>query len=71
MLTVYSNEQICRNIPILQLLKSRVGIAIEDQIEAVKSPALLQSAQELFHPLNHTVNFAVGDHFILKRDEMH
>jgi len=32
--------------------------------------AILQSAQELFAPLNPTVNFAIGDDFAAKRDTM-
>ena len=70
MLEVDNSTQICQSIAILQFLESRAGLAIEDPIQAAKSSAILQSAQELFFPLNPAVNFAVGDNFISKRDEM-
>ena len=70
MLEVDNSTQICQSIAILQFLESRAGLAIEDPIQAAKSSAILQSTQELFFPLNPAVNFAVGDSFISKRDEM-
>ena len=39
-------------------------------IKAAEAMAILQSAQELFAPLNPTVNFATGDDFLTKRDAM-
>jgi len=70
MLEVDNSTQICQSIAILHFLESRAGLAIEDPIQSAKSSAILQSAQELFFPLNPAVNFAVGDNFISKRDEM-
>ena len=46
------------------------GLNISNPIIAAKADAILQSAQELFAPLNPTVNFAVGSDFEKKRDAM-
>ena len=46
------------------------GISIKDNILAAKADAITQSAQELFMPLNPTVNFAVGEDFISKKNTM-
>lgn len=70
MLEVNGQHQICQSIAILKFLENKASLAIEDPIEAAKAEAILQSAQELFAPLNPTVNFAVGDDFTAKRDAM-
>ena len=62
--------EICQSIAILQFIESRAGLSINDPIKAAEAMAILQSAQELFAPLNPTVNFATGDSFIEKRDMM-
>ena len=43
------------------------GINITNQILNAKANAIMQSAQELFMPLNPTVNFATGDKFEKKK----
>ena len=46
------------------------GINITNQILNAKANAIMQSAQELFMPLNPTVNFATGDKFEKKKNDM-
>ena len=70
MLEVDGQEQICQSVAILQFLEQRAGLTIADPVRAAQSMAILQSAQELFAPMNPTVNFAVDDDFIAKRDAM-
>jgi len=70
MLEVDGRHQICQSIAILNFLEKKAGIHIENPIEAAKADAILQSSQELFSPLNPTINFAVGDDFVAKRDAM-
>jgi glutathione S-transferase len=62
--------QICQSIAILQYIENRSGLAINDPVKAAEAMAILQSSQELFAPLNPTINFATGDDFIAKRDTM-
>ena len=50
--------------------RNRSGLAINDPVKAAEAMAILQSSQELFAPLNPTINFATGDDFIAKRDTM-
>ena len=70
MLEVNGQHQVCQSIAILKFLEDKAGLRITDPIEAAKADAILQSSQELFAPLNPTVNFAVGDDFLTKRDAM-
>ena len=67
---VGDGTQICQSIAILQYIENRSGLSISDPIKAAEAMAILQSAQELFAPLNPTVNFATGDDFVTKRDAM-
>ena len=66
MLEVNGQHQVCQSIAILKFLEDKAGLRITDPIEAAKADAILQSSQELFAPLNPTVNFAVGDDFLTK-----
>ena len=70
MMEVGDGTQICQSIAILQYIENRSGSSISDPIKAAEAMAILQSAQELFAPLNPTVNFATGDDFLTKRDAM-
>jgi glutathione S-transferase len=70
MLRVDGQHEICQSIAILKYLESQAGLSISDPIHAAKANVILQSAQELFAPLNPTVNFAVDDGFLSKRDAM-
>lgn len=70
MLEVNGTQQICQSVAILQYLETVAGITLKEPIKAAQSAAILQSAQELFAPLNPTVNFAVGDDFNSKKEAM-
>ena len=70
MMEVEDGTQICQSIAILQYIENRSGLSISDPIKAAEAMAILQSSQELFAPLNPTVNFATGDDFLTKRDAM-
>jgi glutathione S-transferase len=70
MMEAEDGTQICQSIAILQFIESRSGLSISDPIKAAEAMAILQSAQELFAPLNPTVNFATADDFTAKRDAM-
>ncbi len=66
MMEAEDGTQICQSIAILQYIENRSGLSISDPIKAAEAMAILQSAQELFAPLNPTVNFATGDDFVDK-----
>ena len=67
---VEDGTQICQSIAILQYIESIAGLTINDPLKSAEAMAVLQSAQELFAPLNPTVNFATGQDFKDKRDKM-
>ena len=62
--------QIGQSIAILNYIETVKGLSIRDPEKAAEACAILQSSQELFAPLNPTVNFAVGEDFKAKRDAM-
>ena len=70
MMEVEDGTQICQSIAILQYIENLGGLKISNPVKAAEATAVLQSAQELFAPLNPTVNFAVGQDFYNKRDGM-
>ena len=70
MLVVDQKHEICQSIAILTFIEKIAGIEISDPIVNAKANAVMQSAQELFMPLNPTINFAVGDNFKKKREDM-
>ena len=70
MMEAEDGTQICQSIAILQFIENRSGLSISDPIKAAEAMAILQSAQELFAPLNPTVNLATGENFIEKKDMM-
>ena len=70
MMEVEDSTQICQSIAILHYIESLGGLKISDPLMAAEAMAVLQSSQELFAPLNPTVNFAVGQDFKNKRDTM-
>ena len=70
MLVVDQKHEICQSIAILTFIEKIVGIEISDPILNAKANAIMQSAQELFMPLNPTINFSVGDRFKKKREDM-
>ena len=70
MMEVEDGTQICQSIAILQYIENLGGLKISNPVKAAEATAVLQSSQELFAPLNPTVNFAVGQDFNNKRDSM-
>ena len=70
MLVVNQKHEICQSIAILTFVEKIAGIEISDPILNAKANAVMQSAQELFMPLNPTINFSVGDRFKKKREDM-
>ena len=70
MLVVDGKHEICQSIAILNFIEKIAGINISDPILNAKANAVMQSAQELFMPLNPAINFAVGDSFRKKREDM-
>ncbi len=70
MMEVEDGTQICQSIAVLQYIENLGGLKISNPVKAAEATAVLQSAQELFAPLNPTVNFAVGQDFNNKRDIM-
>ena len=70
MMEVEDGTQICQSIAILQYIENLGGLKNSNPVKAAEATAVLQSAQELFAPLNPTVNFAVGQDFNNKRNSM-
>ena len=70
MIVVDDEHEICQSIAILSFIENIAGLKLKDPVQEAKANAILQSAQELFLPLNPAVNFAVGDDFIKRRDDM-
>ena len=70
MLVVDQKHEICQSVAILTFIEKIADIEISDPILNAKANAVMQSAQELFMPLNPTINFAVGDNFKKKREDI-
>ena len=70
MLVVDNKHEICQSMAIMTFIENLAGINISDPILNAKANAIMQSAQELFMPLNPTVNFATGEKFIKKKENM-
>ncbi len=69
-LVVDDTHEIAQSIAIMTYIEKIAGIAFKDNILAAKADAITQSSQELFAPLNPTVNFAIGENFISKKNDM-
>ena len=65
-----NGTQIAQSIAILNYIEAIAGLTIPEPEKAAEASAVLQSSQELFAPLNPTVNFAVGEDFKAKKDVM-
>ena len=70
MIVVDDEHEICQSIAILNFIENIAGLKLEDPVQEAKANAILQSAQELFLPLNPAVNFAVGEDFAKRREDM-
>ena len=69
-LIVNDKHQIAQSISIMRYIEKISRLELDDPIASAKADAILQSAQELFAPLNPTVNFAVSEDFDSKRESM-
>ena len=69
-LVVDDEHQIAQSTTIMRFLQKLADIEPQDPIDAAKADVILESAQELFRPLNPTVNFALGEDFESKRESM-
>lgn len=69
-LIINDTYEIAQSIAIMNYIEKLADINIKDNILAAKADAITQSAQELFMPLNPTINFAIGDDFIAKKNSM-
>ena len=69
-LVVDDEHQIAQSTSIMRFLQKLADIEPQDPIDAAKADAILESAQELFRPLNPTVNFALGEDFESKKESM-
>jgi glutathione S-transferase len=69
-LIVDGEHEIGQSMAILSYIEQLAGLNLSDPIIAGRANAIMQSAQELFAPLNPTVNFAVGEDFNTKRNDM-
>ena len=67
MLIIDKKYEICQSMAIMTFIENLAGINITDPILNAKANAIMQSAQELFMPLNPTVNFATGEKFAKKK----
>ena len=70
MIVVDDEHEICQSIAILNFIENIAGLKLEDPVKEAQANAILQSAQELFLPLNPAINFAVGGDFAKRRDDM-
>ena len=70
MLVIDKKHEICQSMAIMTFIENLAGINITDPILNAKANAIMQSSQELFMPLNPTVNFATGEKFIKKKEDM-
>ena len=70
MLVIDKKHEICQSMAIMTFIENLAGINITDPILNAKANAIMQSAQELFMPLNPTVNFATGEKFAKKKENM-
>ena len=70
MIVVDDEHEICQSIAILNFIENIAGLKLKDPVKEAQANAILQSAQELFLPLNPAVNFAVGEDFAKRREDM-
>ena len=68
MLVVDDTTEIAQSGAIVRYLANLTGLQPDDAAQRGAVDAVFEASQEWFAPLNPTVNFAVGDDFIAKRD---
>lgn len=69
-LIVDDQHEIAQSGSILRYIEQIAGLSVSDPVAAAQADAVLQSAQELFAPLNPAVNFATGADFEAKKEAM-
>ena len=67
MLVVNGDHQIAQSGSIMRYLANHLGMMPTDPAAAAWVDSIFEASQELFMPLNPTINFAVGDDFAAKR----
>ena len=67
MLVVDDVHHIAQSGSIMRFLAAHAGMTLADPVKAAQVDSIFEATQELFAPLNPTVNFAVGDDFQTKR----
>ena len=63
MLVVDDNTRICQSGAITRYLAQLTGLQPQDALLRAEVDALYETSQEMFMPLNPTINFAVGEKF--------
>ncbi len=70
MLVVDNDTRICQSGAITRFLAQLTGLQPEDPLMRGEVDALYETSQEMFMPLNPTINFAVGEKFESMRSEL-
>ena len=70
MLVVDNDTRICQSGAITRFLAQLTGLQPEDPLMGGEVDALYETSQEMFMPLNPTINFAVGEKFESMRSEL-
>ena len=70
MLIVDNDTRICQSGAITRFLAQLTGLQPEDPLMGGEVDALYETSQEMFMPLNPTINFAVGEKFESMRSEL-
>ena len=70
MLIVDDDTRICQSGAITRFLAERTGLQPEDPLMRAEVDALYETSQEMFRPLNPTINFAVGAEFESMKAEL-
>ena len=68
MLVTEAGEQIVQSGSIMRYLAQRLGMTSADPLRAAAIDEIFEGSQELFFPLNPTVNFFTGDKFRESRE---
>lgn len=70
MLVVDNDTRICQSGAITRFLAQITGLQPEDPLMRGEVDALYETSQEMFMPLNPTINFAVGEKFESMKSEL-
>jgi glutathione S-transferase len=70
MLVVDDTARICQSGAITRFIADLTHLKPDDPLLLAEVDALFETSQELFFPLNPTINFAVGDDFAAKRENL-